>query len=123
MKKFLVMIFAITLGLISCKTSLDNKGCLVVSNYSEKPKLEIVGVYAKEEGSSGYNLVFSGVIENSKSHFIDLYPGSYSIKVAVRNCSLGGCITYYDTGYNIYKQTKSQSLISVIFDGNGIYFE
>ena len=122
MKKFLILIFAINLGLISCKPFMDmNKGSLIVSNYSEEIKQEIIGVYVKEEGASGYNLVYSGAILNSKSHFIELYPGSYSVKIAVKNNGRG--ISYYDTGYNIFAETQSSRSISVIFDGKGIYFE
>lgn len=94
----------------------------MISNYSRDYNLEITQVYVKERASSGYVLVYDGTIADEGSYFIELNPGSYSVKVCVRN-SLWGTTSYYETGYNIYKKTEHRKSIFVVFDGKGIYFE
>ena len=123
MKKFLLLIIVLALGLVSCTMSIEGKGSLIVSNYSEDSDLDIVGVYVKEDGAVGFTLVYSGVIADTKSYFIELDPGNYAIKIAVKNNSRGGKTNYYETGYNIYKEITLKKSASVIFDGKGIFFE
>ena len=124
MRKFFYIFMISLLFFVSCDFQ-TSKGTLIVSNYSENENLEITNVYVKEKESSGYILVYSGSIPNTQSYFIELVPGNYSVKINVLDKTYGFFEqnTLYETGYNIYENTTLNKAISVIFDGNGVYFE
>lgn len=124
MRKFFYIFMISLLFFISCDFQ-SSKGTLIVSNYSENENLEITNVYVKEKEATGYQLVYSGSIQDTQSYFIELNPGTYSVKIQVvdKNYGLFDEKFYYETGYNIYENTDSRKAISVIFDGNGVYFE
>ncbi|MBQ3966959.1 MAG: hypothetical protein II684_09035, partial [Treponema sp.] len=86
-------------------------------------------VYVKVKGSSGYNRVFTGSIKNDRSHFIELEPDYYSVKITATTTAPGTLISTsqeYTTGLN-YKEIKKDKFLTVIFadDGSekGIYFD
>ena len=127
MKRFYFLILSLfLLCLCSCNFNTDdNKGSLVVNNESTNENVSISAVYVKEKDSSGYQLVWSGEINSNSSEFIKLDEGNYSVKIATTNSlyDLFSSITYYETGYNIYKELRANEFINVDFDGSGIYFE
>lgn len=127
MKKMIVFsILFLTLFFVSCgfQTS-QSQGTLVISNYSENENLTISSVYVKEKEATGYQLVYSGSIQDTQSYFIELNPGAYSVKIQVidNNYGLFDERFYYETGYNIYENTDSRKAIYVTFDGKGIFFD
>ena len=127
MKKFFILsLFCFLLSSCTFNTDIeDNNGSLVVRNQCDNSSVEISEVYVMKKGGSGYNLVFSGSIENDKAHFIELESGEYSVKVAVslNLYDMFYTVKYYDTGYNIFKKIDDGCFLNVVFDGNGIYFE
>lgn len=121
---FLFVLFAFAFA--SCKTnSDDDKGSLVISNRQDNSNIQISAVYVMQQGTNGYNLVYSGSIPALKSHFIELKPGNYSVKIATSTnlADIFSAVRYYDTGYNIYKPVREGGFVNVAFDGSGIYFE
>lgn len=124
MRKFFYIFMISLLFFISCDFQ-SSKGTLIVSNYSENENLEITNVYVKEKEATGYQLVYSGSIQDTQSYFIELNPGTYSVKIQVvdKNYGLFDEKFYYETGYNIYENTDSRKAIYVTFDGKGIFFD
>jgi len=126
MKKIFVSILALfSLIICSCNFNTDDKGSLVVRNESENNSVYISAVYVMESEASGYQLVWTGKIENNSSEFIKLEPGKYAVKIEATNSfyDIRESKTAYETGYNIYKKLDSDGFINVIFDGKGVYFE
>lgn len=127
MKRFYFAIIGLLfICLCGCNFNTDDsKGSLVVNNESTNENVSITAVYVKEKDSSGYQLVWSGKINSNSSEFIKLDEGEYSVKIATTNSlyDLFSSITYYETGYNTYKELIADGFITVIFDGSGIYFD
>lgn len=72
MKKMIVFsILFLTLFFVSCgfQTS-QSQGTLVISNYSENENLEISSVYVKEKEATGYQLVYSGSIQDTHNFLL-----------------------------------------------------
>ena len=125
MKKLILAFFGLLiLALSSCKLPEDGKGTLVVRNENGDTNVEITKVFVWEKKTSGYNLVFTGSIKNDQSHFISLDPGYYSIMITATTTALGifSSSKNYDL-YNIQEELKEDKFLTVIFDGNGLYFE
>lgn len=126
MKKIFVSILALfSLTICGCNFNTVDKGSLVVRNESENDSVYISAVYAMESEASGYQLVWTGKIENNSSEFIKLEPGKYAVKIEATNSfyEILESKTAYETGYNIYKNLDSDGFINVVFDGKGVYFE
>ena len=126
MRKIICLFLGLlVIALSGCKIVSNNKGSLVIRNESGNSNVEISAVYVMPKGTSGYNLVFSGSIQNGSAHFIELEAGEYSVMIYAKTTALGvfSSETKYETGYNIYKELDENGFITVIFDGKGIYFE
>lgn len=123
MKNLNILFLTIIFILLSSCTLNNSKGSICIFNNSEN--LNITEVYLKEKNQNGFTLYYSGKIEPSFSHFIEVNPGSYSIKITVsKNINNILSITSNtETGYNIYQTVSSNGNISAIFDGTGIFFE
>ncbi len=128
MRKLICLFFGLlVIAFSGCKVTLidNNKGSLVIRNESGNPDVEIFAVYVMQKETSGYNLVFSGSIQNGSAHFIELEAGEYSVMICAKTTAhaIFSSEKKYETGYNICKELDENGFLTVIFDGKGIYFE
>lgn len=125
MKKISILLTIITILFSSCMLENNSTfGSLVVLNQSESNNTIIESIYVREKDDSGYNLVWTGKLQNYSSQFIELKPGAYSCKIRVKDSSsIFDRYYFYETGYGIYKNISASDFVNVVFDGNGIYFD
>lgn len=83
----------------------------------------ITEVYLMSKGNNGYEKVWEGNIEPSKSEIISVKPGKYSVKCVVANSNSFGYTYELSTGYNNFGDAESGGTLYVNFDGKGLFFE
>lgn len=125
MKKALFIVLMSLIILSSCtlvENAIDEEnGSVVVSNYSEDDDLVITKIYLYEKEDLGYILHFIGEIPNTKSMYLSVKPGEYSVKIEVYN-KKESKLDLYDTGYKNFQKLEKKDFLEVEFDGKGIFF-
>lgn len=116
------MILIFTAVIFSCSLN-ENEGVLLVKNNSGDTSIK--NVMIKSETDSGFHSVYSGEIKADDSFYISVPEGEYCAKIETEKTLLNGEseTKTFETGYNDYKKIDRENTQTIIFDGNGIFFQ
>ena len=119
---FFSVILIFTAVIFSCSLN-ENEGVLLVKNNSGDTSIK--NVMIKSETDSGFHSVYSGEIKADDSFYISVPEGEYCAKIETEKTLLNGEseTKTFETGYNDYKKIDRENTQTIIFDGNGIFFQ